>query len=316
MKGTKPLKTLPDPSTKDLIMTDSQPRSTAQPASLQGLVVDNTLRPVVDEFSALRLYKPSLVDYAAFARNPPSLVAMAARAHHHADETARFVAMVQDNDRDTFMRHVGQLVAVAMLNNIATIAIALLPARTAADRHAKREQGYAFLGTLDDPGDGQLRELGEIAFGLRGVDAAEIAADAIAFAAIGRMPAKPDRATMHTLEEQAALRSWLGRTTDPDMFRDHADRHGAMAIRFIEALERDDLGPAEHEGMAAAHEGAVLQRDLALAALACCPQVKNARALLESARGALTARPQAAAGLELALAIGEHLRKLAAAKLC
>jgi hypothetical protein len=240
-------------------MTAHQPRQPARAASLHGLVIDRTQRPVIDELTALRLQEPSDADYAAFIKNPPSISAIAVRARHHAEQAARFVDMVQNTNEATFRSHVGQLFGVVILNNIANIAVALLPARTAVDRHAKREQGYAVLGTLDDPHDNPLRSIGQIAFGLRRVDPVQVAHDAIAFAAAsGRAPEEPGRATVHSLEEQATLNAWLARGIDADALMDEALHHVRAATRFARSLRDDDLGPAEYEATSASIEGAIL----------------------------------------------------------
>ena len=292
-------------------MTAHQPRQPEVAASLHGLVIDRTERPVVDELAALRLQDPSDADYAAFLKNTPSIAAIAVRAQHHAEETARFVAMVQNTDEATFRSHVGQLFSVVILNNIANIAVALLPARTAVDRHAKREQGYAVLGTLDGPHDNPLRSFGQIAFGLRRVDPVQVAHDAIAYAAASdRAPEEPGRATVHSLEEQATLNAWLARGIDADAVMDEALRHVRAATRFARSLRDDDLGPAEYEATIAAQEGAILQHLIALARIALAPQVRDARARLQSACDEMTARPQARATLELAMAMGDHLRSM------
>lgn len=296
---------------KDLNMTANQPRQPARAASLHGLVIDRTERPVIDELAALRLQNPCDADYAGFVKNPPSIAAIAVRARHHAEEAARFVALVQNTNEATFRSHVGQLFSVVILNNIANIAIALLPAHTGVDRHAKREQGYAVLGTLDDPHDNPLRSIGQIAFGLRRIDAVQVAHDAIAFAAAsGRAPEEPGRATVHSLEEQATLNTWLARGIDTDALMEEARHHVRAATRFARSLRDDDLGPAEYEATNAAQEGAILQHLIAFARIALAPQVHDARARLQSACDQMTARPQARATLELAMAMGDHLRSM------
>lgn len=296
-------------------MTNFNPRRPAHAASLNDLVVNNTERPVIDELTALRLHDPSMADYAALIRNPPAIGEITARAKHHADQSARFVELVDNSDQEAFGEHVGQLVALALLNNMATIAVALLPARTGPNRHAKREQGHAFIDTLDRPQDNPLREIAKLAFGMHKVDAAEIANDAIAFAAVGRTPAAPERATLHDLEEQATLRGWLVRAIDIDGLQQEARRHAQMAIRFTQSLRDDELGHADHDLTLAAREGAILQHALALASLAISPNVPNARALVQPISDEMTGRPQIRAALVLAMEMGDHLRGLVAAKL-
>lgn len=298
---------------KDLNMTANQPRQPAHAASLHGLVIDRTERPVIDELAALRLHNPSDADYATFFKSPPSIAAIAVRARHHAEQAARFVEMVQNTNEATFKSHVGQLFSVVILNNIANIAVALLPSHTGVDRHAKREQGYAVLGTLDDPHDNPLRSIGQIAFGLRRIDPVQVAHDAIAFAAAsGRAPGEPGRATVHTLEEQVTLNAWLAREIDADALMEESRRHVMAAVRFARSLRDDDLGPADYEAKSAAQEGAMLQHLIAFARIALAPHVQDARALLRPACDLMLARPQARAALELAMAMGDHLRSMIA----
>lgn len=293
-------------------MTNAHPRQPLHAASLNGLVVDNTERLVIDELTALRLHDPSIADYAALIRNPPAIGAITARAKYHADQSARFVELVSNSDQKAFGAHVGQLVALALLNNMATIAVALLPALTGPDRHAKREQGHAFIDSLDRPQDNPLRETAKLAFGMHKVDAAEIANDAIAFAAAGRAPAAAGRATLHDLEEQATLRGWLGREIDIDGLQQEARRHAQVAIRLTRSLRDDELGHADHDLTLAAREGAILQHAIALAGLAISPRVPGARDLVQRITDEMTSRPQVRGALELAMEMGDHLRQLAA----
>ncbi|KRE04918.1 hypothetical protein ASE63_25235 [Bosea sp. Root381] len=297
---------------KDQNMTNAHPRQPANAGRLNNLVVDNTERPVIDELTALRLHDPSMADYAALIRNPPAIGAITARAKHHADQSARFVELVSDSDQEAFGEHVGQLVALALLNNMATLAAALLPALTGPDRHARREQGHAFIDSLDRPQDNPLREVAKIAFGMRDIDAAEIANDAIAFAAAGRAPAAPGQATLHDLEEQATLRGWLAAEINIGGLQQEARRHAQMAIRFSKSLRDDELGHADHDLTQAAREGAILQHAITLACLAISPKVPNARTLVQPISDEMTGRPQVRAALELAMEMGDHLRQLAA----
>lgn len=291
-------------------MTHINPRSPA-PATLHGVRLDPTLRAVIDEFAALRLYNPSIADYAAFARNPPSIVAMVDRARHHAAEVARFVALVQNTDRATVNLQLGQLYGLVLLNMIATVAVAIMPAPSGADRYARRQQGGAFLQTLDNPTENELRHVGEIAFGLADVHAAAITQDAIAYAARHRgAPPPASRATMHVIEEQVTLWHWLQRTPDLAGLLEDARRHAEMAAGFATSLDRDELEPRDRDELAAAHEGALLQHALALADIALSRAEVDTDLVLDAAHPEVTTRRPMHAALLIAIATGQHMREM------
>lgn len=294
-------------------MTHTNPRNLA-PASLHGLRFDPTLRAVVDEFAALRLHDPSITDYATFARNPPSTVTIVDRARHHAEEAARFFALVQNTDRATVDLNLGQLYGLVQLNLIATVAVAIMPAHTGADRYARRQQGGAFLATLDDPTENELRHLGDIAYGLQDLDAASITQDAIAYASRHHgAPPPASQATMHVIEEQVTLRQWLHRTPDLPGLLEDARHHADMATCCTASLERDPLAPHDRDELAAAHEGALLQHVLALAAIALSQVHIDTTLVLDAADPAVTARPPVHAALLIAIAAGQHFRAMIAA---
>ncbi|MDP3602380.1 MAG: hypothetical protein Q8R85_14570 [Bosea sp. (in: a-proteobacteria)] len=290
----------------------SNPRPSAPPITLHGIELDPTLRPVLDEISALRLHNPSFTDYAAFVENLPSIVAMAERARGHADEVARFIALSSNSARGVVQLRLVQLYSMASLNAIATVAIALMPPRSGADRFARRQQGHAFLQTLEDPHDEDLRFLGELAFSLKDTDAAAITQDAIAFAAgSNEAPERAGRATSHRLEEQLTLSRWLNRETDVDALMAEAHRHGQMASRCATMINGYELEPREHHEAEAARQGAVLQNLLALAALALSKADVDTDVIMEAAVEGHTREQRAA--LLVAIAVGKHHRAMIAA---
>lgn len=297
---------------KDLSMSKNLPSPAPQAKGLAALVLDRTVRPVTDELTALRPRNPSLEAYAAIVNDPPSLVAMAARACHHAEEVSRFLQLTQRSDSVSFGAHLGQLHAMMRLNAIATVAIALVPARTGADRHARREQGHAFLrDRLEDPETNALVEAARLAFGLDDVDAAEIAADAIAYAGRSCARTTPGLATTHRLEEQASLRLYRARQPDAAAVLAEANRHQAMAQRFHASLAEDALSPREHDLTEAAAQGAQLHHHLALARLAFAPTLTDRDAMLAPIYAAVScAPPQRAGALLLAIATGDHARTM------
>ncbi|SIR56213.1 hypothetical protein [Bosea sp. TND4EK4] len=249
-------------------MTIRQPHGPNTAATLSSLTIDNRPSLVIDELDALALHEPTRADYAAFAMNLPAIPALTRRTKHHAEETARFIALVGDSSRAQFNDHALQLFAVARLNVVGSLAVALIPARNAVARHAKREQGHAVLGTLEDGVENELYEVAQIAFGLDRAEAAEIAADAIAYA--GRKADDQSRdsgATMHSIEQRAALAQYLIGQPDADTLLAQALRHCEMEQRFAASIVGDDLGPEEHSRTEAARFGAHLQMIIALARL-------------------------------------------------
>jgi hypothetical protein len=295
-------------------MKTIQPRQPAQPQTLDDLAIDMTPRVVVDELAALQLDDATTRGYARFSQSLPSIAAMTARAKHHADEAARFVTMVHHSDRESFNRNAYQLFAVTQLNNVGSLAIALIPARTAVDRHAQREHGYAVLGTLDAPEDNPLRRAVETAFGLTGIDAAEIASDAIAYAARRTTgQGTPSRATTHRLEERRALEDYMFQLPSTADLIAVALRHGEMAASYAASLDDGDLGPEAYELATAAREGALLQQHIALARFVMSTPNIDLIDAHASLRPAIASAPdRVRAVLELAETQGNHMRTMIA----
>ncbi len=298
-------------------MNHSYPREPAPPETLHGLRLDHSVRNVTDELAALHIYDPSDDDYAQFFRDPPPVASVVDRARHHASQAQRFITLLNNSTRTVAQNQLSQLYALTLLNGIATVAAALIPARAGADRHAQRQQGAAFLGTLEDGKSNELYEVGEIAFDLRGIDAAVIAQDAIAFAARGHgKPSPTSRATLHVVEEQATLSCWLRRKANiPGLFVE-AENHAQMANRFAKALDEDELSPRARDALIAAHEGALLQNVVVLAEIALSTAAVDTDAILDAAHESLDARVQVKAALLIAIEMGKHIRKAMAAYPC
>lgn len=297
-------------------MTQSHPRARA-PESLATLKFNPTLRVAIDEIAALRLHRPGTADYAGFIRNPASVADMVERARIHAAEVKRFVALADDTAPSVVTRHLGQLYALVLLNTTATVAVAIMPARSGADRHACRQQGMAFIQSLDNPEENDLRHLGEIAFGLTTTDALALTQDAIAFASRGHGDdVETSRATVHRIEEHATLRSWLKRQVDMPAIFAEAQAHAVMADRLAASLDHDELHPKARDEIASAYEGALLQHVLALAELALAPVAIDTDLIFDAAHATVATRPQLQAGLLIAIAVGKHYRAMLAANPC
>lgn len=295
-------------------MTSHHSRGSQAAATLSSLRIDDTPRKVIDELEALALHKPSSADYARFAETLPSPIALTRRAKHHADQSVRFIELVQKSNRTAFNDNAMQLFSVARLNVVGSLTVALIPARTAAERHAQREQGHAVLGTLEDGKENELYEVVEIAFGLDEADAAKIASDAIAYAGRKQDAAVRDSgATTHTLEERAALAQYLLSQPDAATLVVQALGHEAMEERLQATLDTDDLGPGEHDRIAAARFGAHLQMIIAIARLRLThPQVDlDAYPALRDA--VAKASPHEQGALILAGEQGKHLANMMAA---
>lgn len=295
-------------------MTIHQPRDPHASATLSSLAIDTRPRRVVDELEALALHKPSPHDYARFAVTLPSPIALTRRAKHHANEAARFVELVKASSRALFNDHAMQLFAVARLNVVGSLAVALVPARTPADRHARREQGHAVCGTLEDGVENELYEVAQMAFGLDVANADEIAADAIAYAGRRQDAAVRDSgATTHTIEEQATLSRYLAAQPDAVTLVKQALDHNLMEERFKAKLENDDLGPEDHDQAEAARFGAHLQMIIAIARLRLThPEVDpDAYPALQAAVAEASLHERAA--LILAQEQGRHLQNMMAA---
>ncbi|WP_324131952.1 hypothetical protein [Bosea sp. (in: a-proteobacteria)] len=284
------------------------------PATLRDLRIDRTLRPVIDELAAVTLNAPTLRDYAGFFSHLPAIVAMTTRAFQHAQEHERFIALTDGSDPDIFFRHVGQLHAVVRLNSVASIAVALIPARSGADRHARREQGHAMLRRLEEPETNELREVIEITFELGDIDADEVTSDILSYITRLLGTSTESRATVHRLEERDTLLHYLETQPDIGALVQDALHHGEMADCFRKSLRRRDLSPEDRRLTGAAADGATLQQRIALARLALATHLPDCDAALDHVYAAINeSPPQVAATLILAISVGDRLRDMAAA---
>ncbi len=304
------------PNESIISMTRSHPRASA-PESLATLQLDPTLRATIDEIAALRLNRPSIADYAAFIRKPPNVAGIVERARLHGDQVKRFVTLADGSPPGVITFNLPQLYALVLLNTTATVAVALMPARDGADRHARRQQGQAFIQSLENPEENDLRHLAEIAFRLKERDASQITQDAIAFAGRGHgEEPTSSRATLHTIEEHVTLRVWLKRQTDIPALLEEARHHAVMADRFAASFDQDELHPQERDEIAAAREGALLQHVLALAEIALASVPVDTDLIFEVAHASVATRAQLQAGLLIAIAVGQHYRAMLAANPC
>lgn len=294
-------------------MTRHQPNRHST-ATLSSLEIDDTPRWVADELEALALHEPSPKDYASFAANLPALENLTRRAKNHADQAARFVELGGTSSLSEFNEHAMQLFAVCRLNVVGSLTVALLPAQTPAGRHAKREQGYAMLATLENGVENELHDVVRIAFALDAADPYEIAADVIAYA--GRKPkadARDSGATSHTIEQRAALAQYILAQPNSEILIAQVQRHGEVAKRLEVSLATDELGPEDHQQAEAARFGAHLQQIIALARLRLThPEVEpdDHPVLAEAAKGASVAEM---AVLLLSGEQGKHFERMMAA---
>lgn len=244
--------------------------------SLHHVPFDTTVRPVISELAAMQLDRPSDSDYAALIRNTPSLVAIAARCAQRSQELERFIRLAEASAPFLVREHVSTPQAFAMLSEDATLALALLPARTAADQHARREHGYALIRAVHELDDPTLEPLARTAFGIEPLStttAGAVATNALAHAVASyrEIEASRSTATVHRIEDAASLRSFIEQAPDFDALYRAVELHAGEADRLSENLVSSDLGHEEHQQVAMALEGATLQARIALLRIAMSP---------------------------------------------
>ncbi|MDX3807609.1 hypothetical protein ACXIUS_24035 [Bosea thiooxidans] len=169
------------------------------------------------------------------------------------------------------------------------------------------------LRRLEDPETNELRDVIEIAFEIESVDAEKVTADVIEY--ISRLSSEwQGPASLHELEEQAALRAYVDAAPNVDELIDAAQVHADMAKRFRQDLRRRDLPPNMRELTGAAAEGALRQQWITLARLALAQILPDREAALDHVHEAINEAPQKiAAALILAIAVGDRLRQMVAA---
>lgn len=264
---------------------------------------------VVDDLAALQLVKPTVKDYANFARNLPSLVQIAERAFFYADQNKRFFELAVATSSEFIAANVATVHANVLLHNAAVIAVAVIAALSPSDRHASRQVGHAFLERVDDD-DSVVQRYARTAFELDEGDAAKLSEDALACAAArARRAADHGPGTVHPLEHRAALRSFLNQPADLDALDRTIKRH-SCAIENIEvALEADELSPEGHQRLEAARAGATLQYWIAVArfALSHAPENRRFSYLM---RGPIEPTKQLISAIEIADEIGRSSREM------
>ncbi|WP_376986965.1 hypothetical protein [Bosea sp. R86505] len=293
--------------------------SHSSPISLHHIAFDNTIRPVVGELAALSLTSPSDHDYAGFIRNSPSLVAIAARCTQRTAELERFIELAQVSAPYLVRDHVATPHALAILNEEATLALALLPARTAADRHAQREHGFALLRAVKELDDSTLEPIARAAFGIETLSA--IAAGAVATNALAHavsrsreLASAQSAATAHRLEDASSLRAFVVQVPDFEALYRDVGLHSRAATRLAAMLVDGDLARQPHDDIAMALEGAQLQTRIALLRIAVAPAHAEIECWSRLAGDVIPhPTPRLAATLTLARKMGESLREMLAA---
>lgn len=133
-----------------------------------------------------------------------------------------------------------------MLSEDATLALALLPARTAADHHARREHGFALIRAVHELDDSTLEPLARMAFGIEPLStktAGAVATNALAHAVASyrEIDASRSTATVHHLEDAASLRAFVEQVPDFEALYLAVELHAREADRLAECLVASDL---------------------------------------------------------------------------
>ncbi|MDX3807612.1 hypothetical protein ACXIUS_24020 [Bosea thiooxidans] len=287
--------------------------------SLHHVLFDTTVRPVISELAAMQLDHPSDGDYIAFIRNTPSLVAIAARCAQRSQELERFIRLAEASAPFLVREHVSTPQAFAMLSEDATLALALLPARTAADQHSRREHGFALIRAVHELDDPTLESLSRAAFGIEPLStmtAGAVATNALAHAVASyrEIDASHSTATVHHIEDAASLRSFIEQAPDFEGLYRAVQVHARAADRLAESLVGSDLGHEEHQQVAMALEGARLQARIALLRIAMSPAHGDLDRWDKLAAQVIPhPTPQLAATLTLAQKMAVSLREMLAA---
>lgn len=267
----------------------------------------------------MQLDRPSDDGYIAFIRNTPSLVAIAAHCAHRSQELERFIRLAEASAPFLVREHVSTPQAFAMLSEDATLALALLPARTAADNHARREHGFALIRAVHELDDPTLEPLARTAFGIEPLSTATagaVATNALAHAVASyrEIEASRSTATVHRIEDAASLREFIEQAPDFDALYRAVELHARAADRLAASLVTSDLGHEEHQQVAMALEGAKLQAHIALLRIAMSPDhVDLDRWNDLAAQVVPNPKPQLAAILTLAKMMAVSLREMLAA---
>lgn len=298
-------------------MKTASPHSDA--ISLHHIAFDDTARPVIGELAALRLGDPSDRDYAQSIRNSPSLVAIAARCTKRTQELERFITLAEASALYLVKEHIATPQAIAILQEEATLALAVLPARTAADKHARREHGWALIRAVQELDDKTLEPIARVAFGVEPLSskaAGAIATNALAHAVASYREATPSEsvASVGRLEDAASLRAYVAAGPDLEALYRDVDAHARAAERLATMLRDQDLAHQDHEKTAMALEGATLQVRIALLRIGMAASLTDVERWSRAVDDAVphpTAR--LAATFQLARNMGEALRDMLAA---
>ncbi|PTM39454.1 hypothetical protein [Bosea sp. 124] len=291
----------------------------SSPLSLHHIAFDDTIHAVIGELAAVSLTNPTDSDYAGFIRNSPSLVAIAARCAQRTSELERFIELAQVSAPFLVRQHVATPHAFAILNEEATLALALLPARTAADRHAQREHGFALLRALQELDDPTLEPIARAAFGIETLSVAtagDVATNALAHAVsrFRELAAARSLATVHRVEDAASLRAFLLQVPDFEALYRDVERHARAAARLAAMLIEGDLARQQHDDIAMALKGAQLQARIALLRIAVAPVQNQFEPWSRLANEVIPhPTPGLTAILSLATKMGESLRDMLAA---
>ncbi|MFC5421014.1 hypothetical protein ACFPOB_15765 [Bosea eneae] len=136
--------------------------------SLEDIVFEPAIHPVVDDLDGIARQLRSSGDrdaaYANVAIERFLISAAAGRALGFAQETERFLALAQASPKPQVVECLDMLTALTVLNSASTIAVAIMPPRTADDLLAREFVAESVDSKLHVSGDAAMIEAAALAF--------------------------------------------------------------------------------------------------------------------------------------------------------
>lgn len=246
--------------------------NTLLPLSLADIELDLPLRPVTDDLAGfanqLSLKAGLEQGYAAFAAKSFSLGEISSRAIGYADEVTRFVALAGTSDSQQIAYLFDVLIALALLDAAATIAVALAPPRSQGDFAARRRVLDDVIAAVGD--DQAIAALARKAFADPGMD--DTSPNDLSFDAAtvpGLDEVRDGRPAMLGLEQGLSLMTFLRNLAPAGTLIERASLQLDDADRFAVTSEADEINREGLDRLRGACHGAWLlaAADLARACL-------------------------------------------------
>lgn len=236
-------------------------------ASLDDIVFEAVIRPVIDELDGIALKLPRSGDrdaaYAAFVSERFLISAAAGRALGFAEETERFLALAETSPKPQIVACLDMLTALTVLNAACVIALAIMPPQSGEDVLAREFIAESVDTKLRQSGDPAMVEAAALAFDIGPLPIAIGERQRRTFMLASAVPApvttmRPGVPAMVCIEQGFSLVAFMQDLPEVAAFVERAALQLDDADRLARMIADGDHGHQALDRLERAHQGATL----------------------------------------------------------